>query len=59
MSNVVRPGNQINRDINWTQTTAYTEDPNAKLVGPAQPQFQYNDSSFWAQGINVGLAVRF
>jgi hypothetical protein len=58
-SNVVRPGNQISRNINWTQTTAYTEDPNAKLTGPAQPQFQYNDSSFWAQGINVGLAVRF
>jgi hypothetical protein len=59
VSNVVRPGNQINRNINWTQTTAYTEDPNAKLTGPAQPQFQYNDSSFWAQGVNLGLAVRF
>jgi hypothetical protein len=59
VSNVVRPGNQISRNINWTQTTAYTEDPHAKLVGPAQPTFQYNDSSFYAQGVNLGLAVRF
>jgi len=58
-SNVVRPGNQINRTINTTQSTAYTEDPNAKLAGPAQPTFQLKDSAFWAQGINVGLAVRF
>jgi hypothetical protein len=58
-SNVVRPGNQISRNINWTQSTSYTEDPNAKLRGPALPTFQFNDSSFWAQGFNVGLAVRF
>ncbi len=58
-SSVVRPGNQISRNINWTQSTSYTEDPNAKLKGPALPTFQSNDSSFWAQGFNVGLAVRF
>ncbi len=58
-SNVVRPGNQINRTINTTQSTAYTEDPAARLQGPAQPSFQFNDSNFWAQGINVGLSYRF
>jgi len=58
-SNVVRPGDQINRTINPTQSTSYTEDPNATLKGPAQPTFQFNNSSFWAQGISAGLAVRF
>ena len=58
-SNVVRPGNQINRTVNTTQSTSYAEDPAARLVGPAQPSSQFNDSNFWAQGINVGLSYRF
>jgi len=58
-SNVVRPGNQMSRIINTSQSVAYTSDPAATLVGPAQPSFQFNTSSFWAQGINIGLAVRF
>jgi hypothetical protein len=59
VSNVVRPGNQIDRNLNTSQSIAFNEDPNAKLVGIAQPQFQYNDTSFWAQGVSLGLAVRF
>jgi hypothetical protein len=58
-SNVSRPGNQMSRTINPTQSTAYTEDPASRLNDPAQPAFRFNDSSFWAQGMNVGLAVRF
>ena len=58
-SNVVRPGNQINRTVNTTQSTSYTEDPNARLAGPAQPSFAFNGSSFLAQGVNVGVAIRF
>lgn len=58
-SNVARPGNQISRNINTTQSTAYTEDPAARLQGPAEPSFKFNDSNFWAQGINLGLVVRF
>jgi Putative beta barrel porin-7 (BBP7) len=58
-SNVVRPGNQINRTVNTTQSTSYTEDPASQLQGTAQPSFKFNDGSFWAQGISVGLVVRF
>jgi hypothetical protein len=58
-NNVLRPGNQINRTINTSQTTSYTEDPAARLQGPAQPTFKFNSSDFWAQGVNVGLAFRF
>jgi hypothetical protein len=58
-NNVVRPGNQINRNINPTQSTAITEDPAPQSQGPAQPSFKFNSSGFWAQGINVGLSLRF
>ena len=58
-SNSVSSGNQISRTINTSQDTAYTENPAAKLQGPAQPSFKFNSSDFWARGVNVGLAFRF
>lgn len=58
-SSVVRPGSQVSRTVNPTQSTSYTENPAPRLQGPAQPTFQFNDSSFWAQGFSLGLAVRF
>jgi hypothetical protein len=58
-NNVVRPGNQINRNINPTQSTAYSGDPAPQRQGPAQPSFKFNSSDFWAQGINAGLSFRF
>lgn len=56
---VVRPGNQVNRTIDPNQSTSYTEDPAASAQGAAQPRFAFHSSSFRAQGINVGLTVRF
>ncbi|MGH7334416.1 MAG: BBP7 family outer membrane beta-barrel protein [Candidatus Rokuibacteriota bacterium] len=58
-NNVVRPGNQINRNINPTQSVSYVGEPPATLQGPAQPSFKFNSSDFWAQGLNVGLTFRF
>ena len=58
-NNVVRPGKQLSRTINSTQTTAYTENPIARLTGPALPTFQFNHSAFWAQGVSLGVTVRF
>ena len=58
-SNVARPGNQIDRTINTTQSVAYTENPNPIASGPARPSFEYNDSAFWAQSLSLGLAYRF
>ncbi|MEO7278616.1 MAG: BBP7 family outer membrane beta-barrel protein [Casimicrobium sp.] len=58
-NNVVRPGKQLSRTINSTQTTAYTENPTARLTGPALPTFQFNHSAFWTQGVSLGLTVRF
>lgn len=58
-NNVARPGNQINRNINPTQSVSWTGEPPATLEGPAEPSFKFKGSSFWAQGVNAGLSFRF
>ena len=59
VSNVARPGNQINRNVNPTQSVSYTGEVPAILEGPAQPTFNFNSTSFWAQGSSIGLRVAF
>jgi hypothetical protein len=56
---VARPGEQLNRNINPTQTVAYGNDPPAALVGAAQPTFNFKTNDFWAQTVSIGLAYRF
>jgi hypothetical protein len=61
-NNVARPGNQINRKINPTQNVAWLGEPPVApqpLQGPAEPSFKFKGSDFWAQGINLGLSLRF
>lgn len=58
-NNVVRPGDQIDRGINPTQNASFGGAPPTPLVGPARPAFTYQESDFWAQGLNVGVAFRF
>jgi hypothetical protein len=60
---VARPGDQINRNINATQTGLADAIRAAGIgsapTGPAQPVFSFHDSSFWAQGISFGLEFRY
>ena len=58
-SDVARPCNQINPNINPTQSVSWTQEPILNPQGPAQPSFSFNGSSLWAQGVNLGLAIRF
>ncbi len=58
-SHVVRAPEQINRNLNPTQSVAITGNLPAPLKGPAEPSFKFNGSDFWAQGLNAGLAFRF
>jgi hypothetical protein len=58
-NNVVRPGNQINRNINPTQSVSWVGEPPVTLEGPAEPSFKFKSSNFWAQGVNAGLSFRF
>ncbi len=59
VSNVVRPGEQINRNINTTQSVSWGNDPPAVLKGPAQPNFQFATTDFWASTLSLGLAYSF
>jgi Putative beta barrel porin-7 (BBP7) len=56
-SDVVRPGDQIDRTVNLTQIPS-SAGPGT-LVGPARPAFNFNQSDFWAQGINFGVEFRY
>jgi hypothetical protein len=56
-SDVVRPGDQIDRAINLSQLPS-TSGP-GMLVGPARPAVQFKDNDFWAQGVNFGLEFRY
>ena len=53
INNVLRPGDQIDPVINPTQF------PGGTLTGPARPAVPFNDSAFWAQGINFGVQIRY
>jgi hypothetical protein len=57
LNTVARPGNQINPRLNPSQVP--TDLTFGTPGGPAQPAFQFNTSSFWAQGVNVGVEVRY
>ncbi len=57
LSDVARPGDQIDRVVNRSQLPDVTGP--RPLVGPARPQPLLHDTDFWAQGINFGLEWRF
>jgi hypothetical protein len=50
---VVRPGSQMDRNVNPTQSLGGT------LVGPPLPAPQFNRTDFWAQGVSFGLEFRY
>jgi hypothetical protein len=56
---VVRPGNQVDHNVNLSQNAVLDPSGIGVLVGPAQPAPLFNRSAFWAQGISFGLEVRF
>lgn len=55
MSNVVRPGDQIERIIDTAQI------PNANAPTPTTvfPRFAFDNTDYWAQGLNFGLNYRW
>jgi hypothetical protein len=50
---VVRPGSQIDHNVNPTQTLGGT------LVGSPSPTSLFSRTDFWAQGVTFGLELRF
>ncbi len=53
---VVRPGDQIDRNINQSQSPIFG---NGVLVGQAAPVALFNRTDFWAYGVNFGLEFRY
>ncbi|MHB1426646.1 MAG: BBP7 family outer membrane beta-barrel protein [Gemmataceae bacterium] len=56
-SNVFRAGDQIDRGLNPTELAALIG--RGPLVGPARPNFTFQSTDFWAQGLNFGLQFRY
>lgn len=61
ISRVARPVEQIDLNINWHNVPyiRVIEGPVIFAGEPSLPEFRFNDSPFWAQGLTVGLRVRF
>ncbi len=57
MSSVLRPGNQMDRNVNPTQNSFLV--PPGTLTGPAAPVPFFRSADFWAQGFNFGLEFKF
>ena len=57
LSNVVRPGDQIDTTLNLTGNAVI--DPGSSLTGAARPQRLIHSSGFWAQGVNIGMSYAF
>ncbi len=57
-SDVVRPGDQIDRAVNASQLPTSVGPPST-LTGPARPAFAFHSTDFWAQGINFGVEFRY
>jgi len=55
---VVRPGNEIDRNLNLSQSAAISQ-TNGTLVGAPFPQALFNRSDFYASGITFGLELRY
>jgi hypothetical protein len=56
-TNLARPGEQIDRTVNFTQVQI---DPTfGPLTGPARPALTPRFSDFWATGFNFGIEIQF
>lgn len=51
-NDVLLAGNQIDSQVNLSQNPG-------PIVGPARPQFVFNDNDFWVQGLSFGGEFRF
>jgi hypothetical protein len=60
---VVRPGPQIDRNINTTQALSFqapeTPPPVLTLTGPAQPTVRWRETDVWVQGLTAGVSFAF
>ncbi len=58
ISDVARAGNLIDRTVNRTELPS-SQTFNSTVPGPQRPGFTWTGTDFWAQGINIGLSLKF
>jgi hypothetical protein len=58
MSNVVRATEQVDRAVDVTQVPNFSA-PGAQAAGQFRPAVLFKESSYWAQGLTVGLEWQF
>ncbi len=58
VSDVARPGDQIDRQVNRNQLPT-SQLFNPGLSGPSRPEFTFNSTNFWAQGLTLGISFWF
>jgi hypothetical protein len=56
VSNVLRPGNQVDRTVS---ANLLPSDPTYGSAGPNLPAYHFHASTYWAQGLNLGLDYRY
>ncbi len=54
-SNVVRPGDQIDTDLNPNLLPPET----IPFVGALRPRFTFRETDYWVQGVNLGAEYRW
>jgi len=59
LSNVLRPGDQIDRGINLSQTVQSAIAGNAAAAAGTRPAAAAAFPDFWAQGLHLGLKLRY
>ncbi len=61
VSNVVRPGDQVDLVVNRSQAPMFLPPGavNPPLVGIPRPRPLFQTTDFWAQGVNFGLEFRY
>ncbi len=58
LSRVMRPNDAIDLGVNEMYIPDPT-DPGLVPTGPLRPAFAFNDTTYWAQGFNLGLDYRW
>ncbi len=53
--NVIRPGDQIDTDVN----PSFVQPQLAAPTGAQRPQFQFQQADYWVQGLNFGAEFRW
>ena len=59
LTGVLRPGNQIDRNLNTSQSSVFQSTANPSLTGVERPEALMKTSGLWVQGINVAVEFGF